>query len=106
MLEAIDAGEEGAGRLSGFDAVHDLAEGRIGEVAAPIDEERPHGTGHAGAQEVGDFGVSEAASFILFEDALARQKAQGAVEGVLIHLKLLGEFCSRAPALFEAVCDA
>jgi hypothetical protein len=53
-----------------------------------------------GAQEVRDLGVSEAASAVLYEDP---QQAQGAVEGVFIHLQFAGEFGGGAPIAVGAV---
>src|SRR5271156_6705891 len=104
MLESIAAQEQRPRWLPRVKTLHDLAKTGIVEITAPKEEQRANGTRYAGAQQVGYRRISEATGAVFFEDSLARQQAQGAVQRTFMHLQLVGKFGRGAPFFLEQIC--
>ena len=82
------------------------AEADVARVAAPEDEEIAKRAGSVGTQVVRDFSVAERAVVVFFEDALAGEEAEDAIERVFIRIELAGEIGGGAPAAIEGISYA
>jgi hypothetical protein len=73
VFESLHAIPFGSGRMTSLDAVEDFCKRPEEKLAAPENENGADGTGHAGAQDVREFGVGKYPRGSLLENVLAGQ---------------------------------